>query len=201
MILQPIHTTLRDGTPVLVREIAPADAALLQLGFDHLSETSRQFRFFGAIRELTPEQIASFTSPSDRDHVAIGAAAETPGGLDPAGTARYVRLPRDARAAEFALTVVDRYQRSGLGSLLLGLLARIACNNGIDRLHGYVLRRNRAMMGLMDALGAERRIGPDDGVYDMVIHVHDDPADYPPTRAGDAFREADRLARLSPHEP
>ncbi len=196
MVLQPIHTTLRDGTPILIREVAPADAALLRLGFDHLSETSRQFRFFGAIRQLTPEQVESFTSASDRDHVAIGAAAEMPNGPDPAGTARYVRLPGDDRAAEFALTVVDRYQRTGLGSLLLGVLARIACNNGIDRLHGYVLRRNRAMMGLMEALAAERRIGPDDGVHDMVIHVHEDPEEYPRTRAGDAFREADRLSRL-----
>jgi RimJ/RimL family protein N-acetyltransferase len=199
VILQPLRTELRDGTPILIREVTPADADLLRLGFDHMSETSRQFRFFGAIKMLSDAQVDSFTTPSDRDHVAIGAAVPLADGLDPAGSARYVHLPRDPGAAEFALTVVDRYQRLGLGSLLLGILARVACNNGIDRLVGYVMRRNRPMLALMDSLGARRVPGPDETVFKMVLDVHDDPADYPATPAGDAFRIADALARM--HAP
>jgi RimJ/RimL family protein N-acetyltransferase len=200
VILEPLHTTLRDGTPVLIREVVPADAGLLRLGFDHLSEQSRQFRFFGAIKMLSEEQLEYFTIPSDRDHVAIGAAVEDGEALDPAGTARYVRLPHDPRAAEFALTIVDRHQRRGLGALLLGILARIACNNGIDRLIGYVMRRNRPMLNLMEAIGAERKPGPEDDIFEMVIPLHDDPAKYPTTPAGDAFRRADELAQLRPKD-
>jgi GNAT superfamily N-acetyltransferase len=198
MILRPINTSLPDGTPILIREVAPGDSDLLRLGFDHLSDASRQFRFFGAIGRLSEAQVTAFTSPNDRDHVAIGAAVpKEDGGLDPAGTARFVRLPDDPRTAEFALTVVDRYQRRGLGSLLLGVLARVACHNGIDRLLGYVMRSNRGMLSLLDGLDAQREPGPDPSVHQMVVEVHDDPGDYPQTRSGDAVRRADMMARMS----
>ncbi|MDG4647233.1 GNAT family N-acetyltransferase [Roseibacterium sp. SDUM158017] len=185
----------------MIREVTPEDAALLRLGFDHLSETSRHFRFFGAISTLSEEQVAAFTSESDRDHVAIGAAVPLPEGLDPAGTARYIRLAADPRTAEFALTVVDRYQRLGLGSLLLGVLAAIARQNGVDRLLGYVMRANRPMMELMEALGADRRQGPEPSVHEMLVELHDDPARYPPTAAGDAVRRAFALVRTRPPGP
>jgi GNAT superfamily N-acetyltransferase len=195
VILEPIQTSLRDGTPVLIREVTPADADLLRLGFDHLSETSRQFRFFGAIRELSPEQVAAFTSESDRDHVAIGAAVPVAGGLDPAGSVRYVRLPSDPREAEYALTVVDAWQRRGLGSLLLGVLAAIARRNGVERLTGHVLRANRPMLALLEGLGARRRIGCDASVHEMVLDLPSDPADYPRTPPGETFRRAHDLCR------
>lgn len=197
MILRPISTSLRDGTPLLIREVTPEDADLLRLGFDHLSEVSRQFRFFSGIKQLSEAQVRAFTSPNDRDHVAIGAAIPAEDALDPAGTARFVRLPNDPRAAEFALTVVDRYQRRGLGALLLGVLLRVACHNGIDRLVGYVMRSNRGMLSLLDGLGARREIGPEPSVLEMVLDVHGDPGDYPATRAGDAVRRAAMMARMS----
>lgn len=197
MILRPIRTELRDGTPLLLREVTPEDADLLREGFDQLSDASRQFRFFGAIERLSDAQIAAFTSPNDRDHVAIGAAVPDEDGLDPAGTARFVRLPNDPRAAEFALTIVDRYQRRGLGTLLLGVLLRVACHNGIDRLIGYVMRSNRGMLSLLDGLNARREFGPDPAVHEMVLDVHEDPGAYPDTPAGDAVRQADVMARMS----
>jgi RimJ/RimL family protein N-acetyltransferase len=195
VILEPIETTLQDGTPILIREVTPADADLLRLGFDHLSESSRQFRFFGAVRNLSPEQVAAFTTESDRDHVAIGAAVPVSEGLDPAGSARYVRLPQDPREAEFALTVVDAWQRRGIGILLLGILAATAQRNGIERLVGYVMRGNRPMLALLAGLGARRRIGADASVHEMVIDLRDDPGAYPPGPAGDAFRRAQVLCR------
>jgi acetyltransferase len=196
MILRPIETHLDDGTPLLIREVTPEDADLLRLGFDHLSGRSRQFRFFGAMERLSDAQVDAFTSPNDRDHVAIGAAVPGPEGLDPAGIARFVRLPSDPRKAEFALTIVDAYQRRGLGTLLMGMLARVACHNGIDHLLGYVMRSNRAMLALLDGLDAWRAQGPDPAVYEMVVEVHADPADYPGTSAGDAMRRADMMARM-----
>lgn len=197
MILRPIKTTLGDGAPLLIREVTPEDADLLRLGFDHLSDASRQFRFFGAIERLSEAQIAAFTSPNDRDHVAIGAAVQTATGLDPAGTARFVRLPGDPGTAEFALTVVDRYQRRGLGTLLLGVLLRVACRNGIARLMGYVMRGNRGMLSLLNGLDARRELGPEPSVHEMIVDVHDDPGLYPDTPAGDAVRRADVMARMS----
>lgn len=197
MLLRPINTHLVDGTPLLIREMTPEDAGLLRLGFDHLSETSRQHRFFAATERLSDAQVAAFTSPNDRDHVAIGAGVPGPDGLDPAGIARFVRLPSDPREAEFALTIVDLYQRRGLGTLLLGLLARVACHNGIDRLLGFVMRSNRGMLSILDGLGARRLPNPDPSVLEIEIDIHGDPSAYPETPAGDAVRRADLMARMS----
>ena len=197
MLLRPIDTHLGDWTPLLIREVTPEDADLLRLGFDHLSTTSRQNRFFAATERLSDDQVAAFTSPNDRDHVAIGAAVPGPEGLDPAGIARFVRLAGQPRMAEFALTIVDRYQRRGLGTLLLGLLARVACHNGIDDLVGFVARRNRGMRAIMRELAARRLPHPDPSVLEMAIDVHDDPGAYPDTAAGDAVRRADLMARMS----
>lgn len=197
MILRPITTTLRDGTPILIREVTPEDADLLRLGFDHMSDASRQFRFFGTIERLSDAQVAAFTSPNDRDHVAIGAAVPAGDGVDPAGTARFVHLPNAPGTAEFALTIVDRYQRKGLGTLLFGVLLRVACHNGIGRLMGYVMRSNTGMQSLMTGLGARRQLGPEPSVHEMIVDVHDDPSDYPATHAGDAVRRADLMARMS----
>lgn len=197
MLLRPIDTHLEDGTPLLFREVTPEDASLLRLGFDHLSQTSRQNRFFAATERLSDAQVAAFTSPNDRDHVAIGAAVPGPEGLDPAGIARFVRLPGTPRRAEFALTIVDRYQHRGLGKLLLGLLARVACHNGIDELLGYVARGNKGMRALLDGLGARRLPSPDPSVLEMVVDIHDDPGDYPETDVGEAVRRADLMARMS----
>jgi acetyltransferase len=194
MMLAPFETRLRDGAPVLIREIGPDDAALLRLGFDHLSAESRRFRFFGAIRALSDEQVAAFTSPSDRDHVALGAAIPCGATLDPAGTARYVRRPSRPGAAEFALTIVDRHQRRGLGSLLLGTLVAVARANAISRLVGYVMRDNDAMRALMEDMGACRDPGPDRGVFRVTL---DTDRSLPDTPAGRAARSAAAAARFA----
>jgi GNAT superfamily N-acetyltransferase len=198
VILAPFHTTLKDGTSVLIREVTPEDADLLKLGFDHLSPRSRRLRFFGAIALLSEAQVAAFTSPSDRDHLAIGAAVTDGETLDPAGIVRCVRLPTDPHRAEFAVTVVDRYQRRGLGTLLMGCLARVSRHNGIDRLEGHVTRNNHRMLTLLHDLRARREIGPDASVHRMVLDLKDDPADYPDNAAGDAFRRAYALTKVAP---
>jgi len=194
MILAPFETCLHDGTPVLIREIGPDDAALLRLGFDHLSEASRRFRFFGAIRVLSDEQVTAFTSPSDRDHVALGAGVTAEGTLDPAGTARYVRLPTDPAMAEFSLTIVDRHQRRGLGSLLFGVLAAVARANGIKRFVGYVMRGNDGMLHLMAEMAAWREPGPDHGVFRVTLDLA---RPMPDTPAGNTARNAAAAARFA----
>jgi GNAT superfamily N-acetyltransferase len=109
------------------------------------------------------------------------------------GAGRKLRL-----TARIAVTVVDRYQRRGLGTLLMGCLARVARHNGIDRLEGHVTRNNHRMLTLLHDLGARREIGPDASVHRVVLDLKDDPADYPDTAAGDAFRRAYALTRVTP---
>lgn len=193
MFLVPFSTTLRNGSRVLVREVAPGDRQLLEIGFTQLSSESQYFRFLSRVSRLSERQLDRFTRENTPDHVAIGAISAGPGPVEPMGIARFVRLPDRPSAAEFAVTVIDEHQGLGLGSLLLGVLARIARDVHVSRFFGLVHAENGAMLELLEQLGGtvQRRDGSEVGV---TIPLHDDPRDYPRTPAGDAFRLAHALA-------
>ena len=56
-----VDEMLRDGSPIHIRAILPADKDLLFEHFSGLSENSRYTRFFGAKRTLTRDELARFT--------------------------------------------------------------------------------------------------------------------------------------------
>lgn len=185
------RATLRDGTRVLLREAHVSDAALVRLGFEQLSDRSRQFRFLRALRRLSEDDL-SFLAGADGNGVigALDLAAELPA---PVGLARFVRLPGRLEAAEVAITVIDRHQGRGLGTLLFGCLAWQAERAGILGFLALVHVANRQMRRLLEDLGA---VPEDDhgGELQYFLRLHADPADFPATPAGDAFRSAYALA-------
>ncbi|QYX55372.1 GNAT family N-acetyltransferase [Roseovarius sp. SCSIO 43702] len=195
MNLEPFTTILKNGETVLVREVGPGDRDLLEAGFEHLSKQSRFFRFLAPHNELTQQELDRFSAPNDFDHVAIGALTQSAPAPEPVGIARYIRIPDTPARAEVAVTIVDSHQRIGLGSLLLGTLAKLASRNGVSEFLAVVHKDNTAMLALFDALGGRRtRI---DGEMNYTISLPDDPEDFPRTSVGEAFRTAYRLAHLT----
>jgi RimJ/RimL family protein N-acetyltransferase len=184
-------TSLRDGTRVLLREVRPEDAPLVRLGFDQLSDRSRQFRFLRAMPRLSEDDL-SFLAGADGNEV-IGAMDLTTDPPEPVGMARYVRLPGRPGTAEVAITVIDSHQGRGLGTLLFGCLAWQAERTGIAGFVALVHQGNRQMRRLLDDLGA---VVEDDtgGELEYLLPLHADPTGYPATPAGDAFRAAHALA-------
>jgi GNAT superfamily N-acetyltransferase len=141
---------LRDGATVRIRPIVPGDKQHLIDGFGRLSEQSRYRRFLSPMDDLSPELLRQLTEIDYTDHFAwIAFSMDLPGhpGL---GVARYVRVPGEAEVAEAAVTVVDDFQRRGLGTLLLQALGAVALENGIKRFRGYALADNRAIRELTD---------------------------------------------------
>ncbi|MCV2892070.1 GNAT family N-acetyltransferase [Lentibacter sp. XHP0401] len=193
MIKCAFETTLRNSGRVLVRPVVPEDRHLLEIGFAHVSEASRYFRFLAPKSRLSDRDLDFFTTSHGDDHVAIGALdidAEPP---QPVGIARYIRLSDRRDAAEIAVTVVDDYQGLGLGCILIGALACHAASDGIMHFVALVHEDNRKMRHLFDELDAqvESDLG---GEVEMRIPLHCDPAAYPDTKTGDAFRDVYRLA-------
>jgi RimJ/RimL family protein N-acetyltransferase len=182
---------LRDGTRVLLREARPEDAPLVRLGFEQLSDRSRQFRFLRNIPSLSDDDL-SFLGTVETNEVigALDLATDPP---RPVGLARYIRLPGRTHAAEMAVTVVDSHQRRGLGTLLLGCLAWQAERTGIDGFVALVHARNHQMLRLLEDLGAKAEEDHGEEVQ-LFVPLHQDPAGYPANRAGDAFRAAYALA-------
>jgi GNAT superfamily N-acetyltransferase len=151
--LEQYRTSLRDGTPVLVRPIRPDDKDLVRRGFDRLSPASRYQRFLAPVDELTEAELKYLTEIDYLDHFAWAAlrADRVDEGM---GVARYIRLKDEPEIAEAAVTVVDEYQGRGLGTLLLALLGAAALAAGIRFFRAYVLAENVPMRDLLDSLGA-----------------------------------------------
>ena len=151
--------TLRDGTHVVVRHIRPSDAAELRRAFERLSPESRYRRFFGGVPQLTEASLHYLTEVDGRDHVAIVATTDgpEPDGATGLGVARFVRLQDEPTVAEAAVTVVDDFQRQGLGRLLTTELAEAARERGIHTFRADVIADNEPMRAIMSEIGAVER--------------------------------------------
>ena len=147
---------LADGTRVTLRLIQPTDKAEIRRQFARLSPESRYRRFFHAVTELSDEALVYLTEVDSNDHVAVVALVDS---LDMkteegVGVGRFVRLPEASDVAEAAVTIVDDFQRRGLGRLLLEILAEAAKERGIRTFRGEDLASNAPMRRLLEEAGA-----------------------------------------------
>ena len=137
--------TLRDGSPVLIRQIRAADTPLVADIFDRLSDASRWLQFLGTKKELSPAELRYLTEVDHHDHEAL-AALDQPSGRG-VGVARYIRLTGRPQTAEVAVTVVDGWQGRGLGTELLTQLSGRARQEGIRRFIAVASADNAAAPG------------------------------------------------------
>ncbi len=121
-----LKVQLKDDLIADLRPVLPDDAHLLEEGLHELSEASRFARFGIGLDHLSKHELAYLTDLDLVNHVAFGAMI----GDEGAGIARYVMLP-DRRCAEVAVTVVDRFQRKGLGRQLFNALVAVARHDQI----------------------------------------------------------------------
>jgi GNAT superfamily N-acetyltransferase len=134
---------------LLLRQLIPADAPLLQQGFKTLSERSRYLRFFTVHSSLSAYQLDQF-SRSDGYHTIAWGVLDISGSEEiPVGVARFVRTKDDDEVAEVAITVVDRYQRMGIGRLLFALINVHAIRIGVQRFRYYVLGENIPVLNMI----------------------------------------------------
>jgi len=138
---------LRDGSKVLIRQVQPADAALVADGFARLSPRSRQMRFLTRKKGLSDAELRYFTDVDHHDHEALAALNHADGrGV---GIARYIRHADDPHAAEVAITIVDDWQGRGLGTELMARLSDRARREGIHRFTALVAEDNVAVHGML----------------------------------------------------
>lgn len=152
---------LFDGTPVTIRPIRPEDSGIEQEFVRHLSEDSRYFRFIGTMRELPPKKLKYFTEIDYDRHMAFVAVIQRDGDEVEIGVARYVgNEQRDS--CEFAVTVDDAWQGTGVAGLLMASLIDAARERGFRTMEGLVLKSNRKMLKFAKQLGFKVRADPDD---------------------------------------
>jgi GNAT superfamily N-acetyltransferase len=155
-----------DGTPVTIRPIRPEDSGMEQEFMRHLSEDSRYFRFMGSVRELPPKKLKFFTEIDYDRHMAFVATIAREGKELEIGVARYVAT-ENAGSCEFAVTVDDAWQGSGVAGLLMISLEDAARQHGFKTMEGIVLASNHKMLKFARQLGfkSHRLTGEADTVH------------------------------------
>jgi RimJ/RimL family protein N-acetyltransferase len=155
--------TLNDGRKVAIRPIGPDDHERLRASHARLSPESRYRRFLGTKPELTSADARYLVEIDGSDHLALVATLPDEPGEPIVAVARYIRLPHDPAAAEFAIVVGDDYQRQGLAGELMTRLADAAVARGIKRFRATMLADNIAIQRVTANLAAgplkQRQLG------------------------------------------
>jgi GNAT superfamily N-acetyltransferase len=130
----------------LLRQADPADCAVIREFVCGLSPRTQRLRFFasvappstGLLRALcgtTGRADVLLVTGSDGTVIAHGMAADSPG--------RY------GLESSIGLVVADRWQRRGLGAMLLDALTTRAARRGVAALVMEVLPDNHVMLGII----------------------------------------------------
>ncbi len=149
-----------------IRPIDQADAAALVDFYARLSPEARQRRFLGGCRgiDLTRARalagedgfVATLCDAGPNDGMLIGHGC----------------MPRlDARSAEAAFAVLDRYQGVGIGRALLAAVVRRSRELGITHLIASMFAGNTAIHRLLLAAGPYRYISREGGIDTLEIDV------------------------------
>ncbi|MCF3945365.1 bifunctional acetate--CoA ligase family protein/GNAT family N-acetyltransferase [Acidiphilium iwatense] len=154
------------GKRFLIRPIRPEDAEAHHRLFERLTPADVRFRFFSAVRALTPEQVVRMTEVDYGREIALIGVDQATG--ETAGVARLVRSDTDGTEGEFAVLVENAAKGVGLGSALMHRLIVWARREGVAEIVGQVLAANTPMLAFVRKLGfAVRRLPGEDDVVEV----------------------------------
>lgn len=160
-----VTETLSDGRKVDIRAQRPADRQALLAAVQRASSETLYHRFFAAKRAFSREEEHFFLDIDFVKHVALVAEAMEDGRPAIVGGCRYVEV--EPGQAEVAFSVIDAYQKKGLGTALMRHIAAIGRGAGLKELVAEVLSDNAAMLKVFERSGlamTTRREG-------TVVHV------------------------------
>ncbi len=141
------------GTRFNIASLTPADKAQIQAGLKYMSHESIRNRFMGSKRELSEKELHYLTSLDGINHYAMG-VEEANAPHRGVAVIRMVRSELDSSEAEVAITIIDEYQRKGLGSLLLDLLYFAALERGITKFSFTFFPQNEGIIRLIEKKGS-----------------------------------------------
>ena len=171
-----IVSLARRGEAMTLRPIRPEDAARTGV-FHRLSPEDVRFRFFSAIRELSPEQVARLTQVDYDREMAFVAVRE----IDrrDRGVSRLVSS-RMVAPVEFAVMVQPDMKGRGLAQPADGAADRLGRSRGLAEIVGQVLSDNAPMLAFVRRLGfIVRRMPEDPEVMEARLVLAEHPADAP----------------------
>ncbi|HET7272016.1 MAG TPA: bifunctional acetate--CoA ligase family protein/GNAT family N-acetyltransferase [Rubrobacter sp.] len=156
------HEELRDGTPLTIRPIRPEDELLMVKFHETLSETSVYMRYFHMMNldQRTAHKRLTRICFIDYDREMALVAEQTDpetGEREIMGVARMSSRGGAPGEAEISVLINDRFQRRGLGTLLLSRLIELGRTEGLSRITAEILFDNYPMQRIARKLGFHLR--------------------------------------------
>ena len=149
-----VYTTT-DNRQYVVRPIQGIDREHLVAGLGKMSPTTRYHRFLTARTDFTDEELDFLISCDGKDHIAYVCRALEANGQEGEGVAvaRFFRDPNNREWGEVAIVVIDAWQEVGLGSILLGTLAKQCRTTGAKGWRATLLGENERAAHLFAKVG------------------------------------------------
>lgn len=155
-----------NGENIAIRPIRPEDEPLLVKFHEGLSERTVYNRFFSVMKlgqRVAHERLSRIAFIDYDREVTLVATRMNHGELEMLGASRLVKQFGKSDA-EFSLLIKDAFQRQGLGKEMLARVLEIGKDEGLARIHGYVLPENSGMLKLVTELGFTQQMMQDEKV-------------------------------------
>lgn len=160
------------GAPLVLRPIRPEDAPAHVRFFAQLAPDDVRLRFFSAMKELPPTQLARLTQIDyDRAMAFIATRTGADGAPETLGVVRAVADP-DNQKAEFAIIVRSDLKGKGLGNILFQKLLDYFRSRGTREITGEALSENIGMQQLMRRFGGTVTPSQEAGMVDLRLALH-----------------------------
>ena len=157
------------GGSILLRPIRPEDAPQHQVFFHALAPDDVRLRFFSAMRELPPAQMAGLTQIDYDRAMAFIATRDGPGGEpETLGVVRAV-ADADNHSAEFAIIVRSDLKGQGLGYILFQKLVDYFRSRGTAEISGEALSENGGVQKLVRHFGGQVLPHPEAGMVHLQV--------------------------------
>ena len=146
---------------VRIRPVSLGDQDELREMLSRLSRETIHKRFHLPMPHVPDWMLAYLADVDHYDKEALIALV----GDEIVGHSMYAR--QEAREAEMAIVVEDRWQSRGIGRLLLGRLAEEAGQRGIESFTGTVLGENRDALRFFSSVLLKAKFEIKDGMYNL----------------------------------
>jgi acetyltransferase len=163
---------MKDGKKVTIRPIRPEDEPMVVKFHEGLSERSVYLRYFSPLklqqRVAHSRLIRICFNDYDREIALVAEVKGAEGQSEVVAIARLSKL-HSTSAGEFAVVVIDQWQRKGLGTEMTKRLIQIAKNEKLTRLVAYTLRENKDMQHMCKKVGFKVRtpVGESECIIEM----------------------------------
>ncbi len=155
------ETTLRDGTPIVLRPIKPEDEPMWLELLGSCSKESIYHRFRYDFYFDSHEVASQFCFIDyDREIAIVAEREKEDGSKELLGVGRLIADP-DVEIMEYAVLITDKWQKKELGFTLTNYCLEIAKSRGIKKLAAETTRDNKPMISVFRKLNFKIRFNED----------------------------------------